>query len=250
MIDPREIWASLGIVDNKTNEEYYQKKKNNLTQEDFDILSPDNIDNNLFWQYAATVDDSCIAGSRCTTQPRSWINKANIWFLEESGALSYLDKHVYYPGMNILEIGPGFGSYRQSLPHYLSYRAIDCCPRFNNVGSTDQAGLIPRYIVEYWKEQIQLIVSSNVFQHMSLKQKTQYLQDIKYSLSVGGYFVLSMSWSKIPFYTAGQFIPGISVEELYKLIYKETNFSCVSTWQNYRYNVITGIFMKEIADEN
>lgn len=230
--------------DYKTNEKYYQSKVNNLTDEDFEILNPDTINNHIFWELAPSLDRGAICGS--PNYNHNNMNELNLTLLEYSGALSYI-KRSWIPGNCIFEIGSGFGSFRKEVPSYIEYYGIDNCPRFKNVYQTNEDGTCTSFIKSQFGRTFDFVVCSNVFQHLSIKQKQHYIDLAHFLLKDNGCFIVNDTTytidNKINFsYTAGQFIKLSSIEDLKNMMCDKFDILCGNI--NYVNRTVTYILRK------
>jgi SAM-dependent methyltransferase len=157
-------------------------------------LNPDNIDSCHFWKKAVEVAPmASIAFS---------IGKRNVAELNERSlkenhmvcnAIAELDKvFKENPAAKILEIGPGYGCVRDYIKKEYSiknYYAIDVNPLFmsKRVFKTD-GKTIPSEI----PDNLDVVYSVNVFQHLSPNQRMSYYEQIKQKLAPGGKFIFSM----------------------------------------------------------
>lgn len=215
MQSPLEIWRNIGIVDYKTNDEYRQRLlENGATQEDVDLLDPDKIDLVEFWSHAPNIDDSSIASSGMTRGSIRGINDFNRRMIDMSGVKGWMRLS---PVNTIVEIGPGMGSFFETLPTFVhsNYLGFDIAPRFSRV--TNDIDYVKN---SYRNHKIDYLVSFNTFQHLSVATRKKYLVELLPLLQTGGIFVLNTgvytekhdeqiikdSEGKSYIYTAGQLI--------------------------------------------
>jgi len=187
------ITNQFGIKSPEDFKKYYDKKiEEGVTLEEIELLSPDNIDNNAFWSYL----DKEFPRSICNIVSKEPLTQAQInhWngrLALQCGVMNEIFNHSLLSpqSCSILEIGAGHGAISfivQSL--LLSYYcAIDVVPRFGNVIKSD-GYTIP----EKAEDDYDFIVSCNVFQHLSMKQRHSYYKEVHRCLKVGGKFSLAI----------------------------------------------------------
>jgi hypothetical protein len=157
-------------------------------------LSPNNIDNSKFWEASHDLFGCLpICGSAYNPKynNRELANRLNLSsMLHDYGLL-----HNVYPFIedmqNVLEIGPGYGNLKMYFEkHYshLNYHGIDVCPLVEGVLKTD-GKTIPEELKD---KKYDLIVSANVFQHLSVEQRRSYYKEVADVISDDGVFVFYM----------------------------------------------------------
>lgn len=159
-------------------------------------LSPDNIDTPKFWKNVVNAFPMhSISGcDECNTvkdihkihlqRDTQWQNVAPLhWVLKE------------FKNPKILEIGPGYGTikkyYDSIAPKKMrnNYYAIDVNPlfKYNKLFKTNGHS-IPNQI----PKKLHCVLSLNVFQHLTKKQRSAYYQEAFQRLVPGGYFIFTM----------------------------------------------------------
>ncbi|HYQ01970.1 MAG TPA: class I SAM-dependent methyltransferase [Polyangiaceae bacterium] len=68
------------------------------------------------------------------------------------------------------------------------YTGVDVAPRLPGIVQATAQGLIPKELVEQAADSYAYVVSTNVFQHLSSKQRLHYYEDIRRLLVPGGLF--------------------------------------------------------------
>jgi hypothetical protein len=191
------IIDKLGLKDMATYRAYIEatfKKTTPISQEEIELLSPDNIDNNAFWRIVEEVFGvDCVANTEYGKVNLSIDegNQRNLSMARWSGVLNPVDEWRYHRDMPILEIGAGYGSFKHYVQNTTAckYHGVDVYPKIQGVFPTLPNGLLPE---EYRTKQFWVIYSSNVFQHLSSKQRTAYFQDVHHMLGKGGMFSFNM----------------------------------------------------------
>lgn len=171
-------------------------KRRIITQEDIDLLSPDNVDNNAFWRVAeelfgADAVSSCGFGKLTNTITAG--NSRNISLARFTGMLNFVDAWKHHE-LTLFEIGAGYGCLRDYCVHNTNFRYIgfDVYPKTYEINRTELDGTLPRKCIEDFRGKVGIVYSSNVFQHLSNKQRTQYFQDAEALMMQSGIFVFNV----------------------------------------------------------
>lgn len=194
------IVNQLGIKDLTAYQAWLREPRGAPTQEQIDLLSPDLIDNGAFWRVAEELFSTdpvsnCTVG-RDKPEPVSQAeaNRLNMTIYHMDGITGLFESMLIHYGASstkVLEIGPGYGAFRDWLAArwpVARYHAADCYPRIPEAIQTTPGGLlsiIPK------AEPYNMVVASNVFQHLSLAQRRTYYADIASGLSDYGWFTVS-----------------------------------------------------------
>jgi SAM-dependent methyltransferase len=151
-----------------------------LTQEQIDKYSPDNIDCKDFWTNCLS-DDRSICGSGVPDQNPEFINQQNGLLLKGCGFYSVFPVYFKsYPPAKIVDIGAGFECARQLLNGTYIYYPCDITKR------TPYTIEIDGKTLPFENESINYVMSSNVFQHLSIKQRQNYVEESHRILKSGG----------------------------------------------------------------
>ena len=158
-------------------------------------LSPDNIDSRDFWKKATDVYPLfCICGGEPEEQTKESADAWNLKMAHYLGATKHLQDYINDSPLsyfNMLEIGPGFGNICNLVENtdIIKYHAIDVNPLFDHprLYQTD-GSTIPDEV----PNELDVVYSINVFQHLSKKQRSAYYKQIHEKLKVGGIFIFSM----------------------------------------------------------
>jgi len=157
-------------------------------------LSPDNLDSREFWKGAVeTFPLFSIAGGPHTIKNKDEVNDATFGMHKDIGTLDWLvsDMTESDKDYKMLEIGPGYGNIFYPIiakngleKHYYS---IDVNPLFwhDNMYQCDG-----RNIPEKIPNELDMVYSINVFQHLSKAQRLSYYQQVFKKLKRGGKFIV------------------------------------------------------------
>jgi hypothetical protein len=155
---------------------------------------PDNIDSRKFWGKATEYfPHYSIAGGQAGCKSPEECNSSTLKMAYQFGPLGELDTRLHEQSTaTMLEIGPGHGGlcYLINERHPLvNYHAIDVNPLFDwpSLHQTD-GKTIPTQI----PDNLDIVYSFNVFQHLSKSQRTQYYHQIWEKLKMGGTFYFGM----------------------------------------------------------
>jgi hypothetical protein len=173
-----------------------------VTPELVDRLSPDAIDCRAFWKVCDELfgmDPVCnvalapAVGEAYAPADTMDANRMNLRLAKSFGITAFLDEFSH-ERVKTLEIGPGFGSIKHYVETHTSHRyyAVDVRPRIPGVMEATAQGFIPEDFVERERESFAYVISSNVFQHLSARQRTRYLGDAKKLLHKGGLFIFNL----------------------------------------------------------
>jgi hypothetical protein len=196
------IINKLGIPDLPSYEKWLDQFKSPkvpggrlVTKEDIEILSPDVVNCRDFWKAIDEIfglDPVCATNFGEFTHNVDSGNLRNLRLARFSGMLNFIDawKHA---GLNLLEIGPGYGSFKQYclMNTNFTYYSFDVVRRVYEVGLLDPDGTLPRQFLEDLPGKFKIVYSSNVFQHLSQRQRSQYFLDIHKLLEKDGIFVFN-----------------------------------------------------------
>lgn len=155
---------------------------------------PDNIDVSEFWRLATKhFPHFSVAGGNSGCKTKEECNYTTLKMAERIGPLRELFQTLNEDNSaNMLEIGPGYGNICYWINEHfplINYYAIDVNPLFEwpTLMQTD-GKTIPDGVVD----NLDIVYSYNVFQHLSKKQRTSYYKQIHDKLRVGGVFYFGM----------------------------------------------------------
>jgi hypothetical protein len=201
----RILTEDLGFKDLAAYQKWVseQRPRVSLTPEVLERLSPDAIDCPAFWRVCEEIfgnDPVCnvavppsVGSLPHEAESRMDANRLNLQLAKSMGVTAFLDEFAH-ERVKTLEVGPGFGS----LKHYIEthtkhvYAAVDVFPRLPGVIAATAQGFIPDSFVAEQKGQYAYVVSSNVFQHLSARQRSRYFKDAHALLHKGGLFIFNL----------------------------------------------------------
>lgn len=173
------------------------------TPERIEKLSPDKIDCRAFWRVCEELfgnDPICntVVAPRGGSLPypvetHMDSNRTNLRFAKSFGVTAFLDEFAD-ARLKTLEIGPGYGALKSYIETHTKhdYIGVDVVARFPGVVEATAEGFMPEGLVDQERGLCGYVVSSNVFQHLSAKQRTRYFKDAYTLLRKGGLFIFNM----------------------------------------------------------
>lgn len=166
-------------------------------------LSPDNIDCTDFWKVCEELfgNDPVfnevirpeVGNLPYAIESRVDANRMNLLLAKSLGVTTFLDECADRR-LKVLEIGPGFGSlknYIETHTRYI-YAGVDVYPRIEGVLQATPEGVIPDDFLEKERGLYSYVVSSNVFQHLSTRQRSKYFRDSRLLLHKEGLFIFNV----------------------------------------------------------
>jgi hypothetical protein len=120
-------------------------------------------------------------------------NRMNLRLAKAFGLTSFLEETAGQR-LKVFEVGPGFGALKGFIETKTEhvYSAIDVHPRFDGVLEATAEGTIPERFVDLSRGSFSYVVSSNVFQHLSARQRSQYYTDARALLHDKGLFIFNV----------------------------------------------------------
>jgi SAM-dependent methyltransferase len=177
------IEGNYKILDLKSYMDYkIDVSKRGLTQQEIDLLSPDNINSCSFWEYIEKNPElakDAIAFGVTKEQTKQTVNEKNFGLACSLNALSYVLLYRNCQGMPLLDIGAGYGMLKEYVEKEtkLVYAGVDVYPKVSGVYQVGEDGsTLPPNIAA---SKFGLVVSCNVFQHLSIKQRRHYYEQIE-----------------------------------------------------------------------
>jgi hypothetical protein len=201
----RILTEELGFTDLAAYQRWIaeERPKTRPTADRVARLSPDAIDNRDFWKVCEEIfgtDPVCNAavlprGGRLpyTIEGRMDANRLNLRLAKSLGVTAFLDENAD-KRLKTFEIGPGFGSLKNYIETHTShlYTGVDVYPRIPGVIEATAEGLIPRDVLDREREAQSYVISTNVFQHLSARQRSRYFEDALALLHPGGLFIFNL----------------------------------------------------------
>lgn len=201
----RILTEDLGFVDLASYKRWVETKRATLlvTPMMIERLSPDNIDCRAFWRVCDELfgqDPVCniVSAPRVGALPHAVettmdANRLNLRLARNFGVLSFLDENAN-ERLRVFEIGAGYGSLKSYIETQtaFTYAAVDAVPRFSGVQETTAEGFIPEVTLAEGRNTYSYVLSSNVFQHLSAKQRSRYYTDAHSLLHGGGLFIFNL----------------------------------------------------------
>ena len=190
------IEGDYKIKDLPSYAEYKRARGNGITQSEIDRLSPDAIKSSSFWEWIEKnpelAKDAIGFGITADGSIQD-LNRNNYGLANSLGMLSYVFLWRHYKGMPILDIGAGYGMLKEFVDNstWMKYYGVDVYPKIPGVlALPDGDSTLPDEIL---KVGFGLVVSTNVFQHLSVKQRRHYYEQVVKILIPNGVFSVSMS---------------------------------------------------------
>lgn len=171
------------------------------TQEEIDLLSPDNVDCGAFWAVCTElfgIDPVCNISdmrygdsSNINQYDITTANRRNLWLTETFGFLTYLKESAQQPSA-VMEFGVGYGNLKNWIETNTQkqYYGFDVNPLINGVHLLDYSGKIVNDTSNI-KGKVSHFVCSNVFQHLSEKQRLYIFDTAAEHLHSGGLFMFN-----------------------------------------------------------
>jgi hypothetical protein len=173
------------------------------TPELVDKLSPDRIDCRAFWRVCEElfgidpVHNVVIAPEvgklPYTVETRIDANRMNLRLAKSFGITSFLEENAHRR-LKVLEIGPGFGSLKSFIETETdhAYTAVDVVPRFDGVVEATSEGYLPQTLLDSARGTYSYVVSTNVLQHFSARQRSRCYADARALLHDEGLFIFNL----------------------------------------------------------
>jgi len=177
------IEGHYGITNIPSYNEYKKKTgERGITKQEVELLSPDNVNSCSFWEYIEKnpeIAKDAIAFGITKEQSQEEVNKQNFGLACSLNALSYVTLYKECDGMPLLDIGAGYGMLKSfvKLHTKLKYCGVDVYPKIDEVYPVGKDGsTLPPNIAA---SSFGLVVAVNVFQHLSVKQRRHYYEQIE-----------------------------------------------------------------------
>ena len=201
----RELVQGFGFSDLQAYQRWVEQDRAKvvLTSEIIERLSPDNVDCRDFWRVCDelfTLDPVCnlaiepaVGRLPYAIETRTDANRMNLRFAKSFGITSFLEENAQQR-LKVLEIGPGYGSLMNFVETHTNheYTGVDVVPRIPGIVEATAEGFIPEEVMKKDGASFSYVVSSNVFQHLSSKQRKRYYEDVRALLVRGGLFIFNL----------------------------------------------------------
>lgn len=177
------IEGNYGITDLKSYNDYKMKRGlAGLTKEEIELLSPDNVNSCSFWEYVEKnpeIAKDAIAFGITKEMTIERANELNFRLACSLNALSYILMYAEYSDMPLLGIGAGYGMLKNFVKQStkLQYYGVDVYPKIDGVYTVGEDGsTLPSNITNHM---FGIVIAVNVFQHLSVKQRRHYYEQIE-----------------------------------------------------------------------
>jgi hypothetical protein len=201
----RTLIEDFGFLDLPAYRRWVEVERSSLvlTDELLGRLSPDSIDCRDFWRACDelfNLDPVCnvavapsVGRLPYAIETRADANRMNLRFAKSFGITSFLEENAQQR-LKVLEIGAGYGSIKHFIETQTNheYLGIDVVARVPGVVEATAAGLIPEELLKREAGLHSYVISSNVFQHLSSKQRAHYYDAARGLLMRGGLFIFNL----------------------------------------------------------
>ncbi len=193
------IEGDYKITDLHTYGEYKSAvSKRGITKNEVEKLSPDNVNSSSFWEYIEknpeiAKDAICFGVKK--DDAKEEVNKRNFSLACAMNVFCPVLAYKDCTNMPILDIGAGYGMLKEFVEQYtkLRYIGVDVYPKVEGVLYVGTDGSTLPNTVMFLRGQFGLVMSINVFQHLSIKQRRHYYEQISELLHpTCGVFTFSM----------------------------------------------------------
>jgi hypothetical protein len=188
------------------------------TADDIARLSPDAIDCRAFWRVCDELfgtDPVCnvalppeVGRFPHAIETPMDANRMNLRLAKSLAVTAFLEENPN-ARLKVLEIGPGYGSLKNYVETHTNHQYVgfDAVPRVPGVLETSANGLLPRDFVARARGSFSYVVASNVFQHLSAKQRAAYIDDAHTLLHDNGIFLMNLTvdTGKVPAYSRDEY---------------------------------------------
>lgn len=170
--------------------------KGGVPQSEIDRLSPDAVNSSSFWEWIEKNPElakDAIGFGMTPDKSIQELNNYNFMVATSTGTLNYVFGWRSYKDMPILDIGAGYGMLKEIVEKstLLKYYGVDVYPKIPGVlALADGDSTLPDEILNV---KFGLVVSTNVFQHLSVKQRRHYYEQAAAIIIPGGMFSVSMA---------------------------------------------------------
>lgn len=176
------IAGDYQITDLPSYVEYKKKAgQNGVTVDEIQRLSPDTINSCSFWQWIENhpkLAKDAIAFGTTEQDSIEKVNLINFNIACQMGVLNFILMNRHIAGMPVLDIGPGYGMLKHFIQNSTQfvYHGVDAYPKIDGVLKVgDDGSTLPESIMN---TRFGMVISTNVFQHLSVRQRRHYYEQI------------------------------------------------------------------------
>ncbi len=155
--------------------------KNGVSQSEIELMSPDSVNSASFWQWIENnpqLAKDSIAFNATPEMSIEQVNKNNLGLACQLGMLNTLIMYRDCEGMPILDIGAGYGMLKEFVEKNtkLKYVGVDVYPKIPGIlPLIDNDSTLPPNVKA---SQFGAVIATNVFQHLSIKQRRHYYEQV------------------------------------------------------------------------
>ncbi len=201
----RELVEGFGFTDLNAYRRWieHDRRQLKLNAELIARLSPDHVDCRDFWRVCDELfqlDPVCnsavnpsVGRLPYAVENRMDANRLNLRLARAFGITDYLEENAQQR-LKVLEVGPGYGSLMNFIETHTNheYTGVDVAPRMPGIVQATAEGLIPEELLRQGIGSYSYVISTNVFQHLSGKQRKRYYEDARSLLARGGLFIFNL----------------------------------------------------------
>lgn len=233
----KEILDKIGITDITSNREYCSKlKERGVTDEDVELLNPENIDLIEFWELARELDNCSIVGGGLVKDNKSTLDivSNNIKLYKDCGIVDFLslDNRIRN-NLSVLEYGCGYAPITWYLNCQDYYLGIDLIRNTQPWHFLQTDGKSIPQVVKI-NDGYDICLCINVFQHMIDSHVVNVLKLFKDNISKKGMLITTFMIKDINSnlnnmlkhrdmdeyytYTCGQLIPLRTQQQCFNIL--------------------------------
>jgi hypothetical protein len=202
----KTMLEELGFVDLAAYRRWVEvdRPKLRVDQKMIERLSPDHVNCRDFWRVCDelfSIDPVCnvavspdVGRLPYAIDTRADANRMNLRFAKSFGITNFLEENAY-ERLKVLEVGTGYGGLMHFIETHTNheYTGVDVVARVPGVIEATAEGLLPEDLVKCGEGTYSYVVSTNVFQHLSTRQRARYYEDTRKLLLRGGLFIFNLS---------------------------------------------------------
>ncbi len=195
------IEGDYKISDLKSYGEYKYSvtAKGGVTKAEVERLSPDNVNSSSFWEYIEKnpeIKNDAICFGIGKDGTKEEVNRRNFGLACFMNSLCPILEYRNCVGMPLLDIGAGYGMLKEFVEQNskLKYFGVDVYPKVEGVLQVAGDGSTLPSEITSLAGNFGLVMSINVFQHLSVKQRRHYYEQIYQLLHPGcGIFTFTIA---------------------------------------------------------